>query len=274
MINDIQDEMVFGRDLMDSLGIVLNFKDKVVQWNGHQTYLNTGGSGTESVRTDTRDRELPDEYKEVVDDGVHPTDLVPDHLPAPLAARVLKLLEEHQLLYDGYLGRMRFDDYALPLSNNFRVVHASPYALPRSMKAKAKDEIQRLLDADVLEKIYDSEMASPAFFITKPNGSLRLLIQFRVLNKYLLRSPYYVPKICEILFAFIWCQVSIYIRLKHGMLCQASCQAESSLHGVLSFIRKVPVQTSANGDLNGARRVLSVHGEDLRRSTIRGRLHG
>ena len=91
MINDIQDEMVFGRDLMDSLGIVLNFKDKVVQWNGHQTYLNTGGSGTESVRTDTRDRELPDEYKEVVDDGVHPTDLVPDRLPTSLAARVLKL---------------------------------------------------------------------------------------------------------------------------------------------------------------------------------------
>ena len=42
-------------------------------------------------------------------------------------------------------------------------------------------------------------MASPAFFITKPNGSLCLLIDFRVLNKYLRRSPYYVPKIGEIL---------------------------------------------------------------------------
>ena len=42
-------------------------------------------------------------------------------------------------------------------------------------------------------------MASPAFFIVKPNGSLRLLIDFRHLNKYLRRSPYYVPRIREIL---------------------------------------------------------------------------
>ena len=86
MISDSQGEMVIGRDLMDSIGIVLNFKDKVVQWDGHQTYLNTGGSGTALVRADTRDRDFPDEYNEVVDDGVHPTDLVPDHLSAPLAA--------------------------------------------------------------------------------------------------------------------------------------------------------------------------------------------
>ena len=36
VINDSQDEMVIGRDIMDSLGIVLNFKDKVVQWDGHR----------------------------------------------------------------------------------------------------------------------------------------------------------------------------------------------------------------------------------------------
>ena len=51
----------------------------------------------------------------------------------------------------------------------------------------------------MLEKIYDYEMASPAFFITKPNGLQHLFIDFRALNEYLRRSPYCVPKICEIL---------------------------------------------------------------------------
>ena len=62
-----------------------------------------------------------------------------DHLPATLSARVLKLLEDHQLLYDGHLGRMRFYDYVLPLSKDFRAVYASPYALPRSIEAKDKE---------------------------------------------------------------------------------------------------------------------------------------
>ena len=42
-------------------------------------------------------------------------------------------------------------------------------------------------------------MSSPAFFVSKPDGSLRLLNDYRRLNKYLRRSPYYVPRIREIL---------------------------------------------------------------------------
>ncbi|KAG6608949.1 Pol Polyprotein [Phytophthora cinnamomi] len=42
-------------------------------------------------------------------------------------------------------------------------------------------------------------MASPAFFLVKLDGSLSLLVDFRWLNKYLRRSPYYVPRIREIL---------------------------------------------------------------------------
>ncbi|KAG2772264.1 hypothetical protein PC116_g6031 [Phytophthora cactorum] len=40
-------------------------------------------------------------------------------------------------------------------------------------------------------------MASPAFFLVKLDGSLRLLADYRWLNKYLRRSPYYVPRIYE-----------------------------------------------------------------------------
>ena len=42
-------------------------------------------------------------------------------------------------------------------------------------------------------------MALPAFFVSKPDRSLRLYNNYRGLNKYLRRSPYYVPRIREIL---------------------------------------------------------------------------
>lgn len=94
---------------------------------------------------------------------------------------------------------MRFEDYELPIQPNYKLVHAKCYPIARSQDDKVKLEIQQLIDADVLERIYDGEMASPAFLISKPDGSLQLLNVFRGLNKYLRRSPYYVPRIREIL---------------------------------------------------------------------------
>ncbi|POM69428.1 K02A2.6-like protein [Phytophthora palmivora] len=65
------------------------------------------------------------------------------------------------------------------MSPDFKPVHAKPYAVPRSMQVKAKAEIQRLSNKDVLKKIYDSAMASPTLSVAKPSGSLRLQIDVR-----------------------------------------------------------------------------------------------
>ena len=90
---------------------------------------------------------------------------------------------------------MRFEDYALPIAPEYKPVHAKPYPVPKSLENKTRELIQNLISIGVLELIFDSEMASPAFFLQKPNVSLRLLIDFRGLNRYLKRSPYYVPRI-------------------------------------------------------------------------------
>ncbi|OWZ08675.1 Pol Polyprotein [Phytophthora megakarya] len=130
---------------------------------------------------------------------IQPADLVPKHLEAALKHSYLKLLEKHHTLYSGRLGRIRLDDYILPVSTDYVPSHAKPYSVPRSQEDAARREIQRLLQLDVLEQIYDSESAAPAFFLQKSSGELRLLVDFRRLNKYLRRSPYFVPKIREIL---------------------------------------------------------------------------
>ncbi|CAI5705503.1 unnamed protein product [Peronospora effusa] len=169
-----QDAMVIVRDIMTSLGIVLDFKKKVVQWDGHYAHLNTGGSRSFEVS----DYELFEESKEIAESAVQPEELMPDTLPNSLVDEYHQLLRDNESLYDGHLGRMRFEDYILPISPDYKPVNAKPYPVPRSLEGKARELSQHLVSIDVLEKIYDSEMASPAFFLKKPNGSLRLLIDF------------------------------------------------------------------------------------------------
>ncbi|POM71777.1 Pol protein [Phytophthora palmivora] len=86
------------------------------------------------------------------------------------------------------LGRLQFEDYELVLAPNFKPVHTKPYPVARRQEQNVKDKIQQLINDDVVKQIYDSEMASPAFFLVKSDGSLRILVDFRWLNKYLRRA--------------------------------------------------------------------------------------
>lgn len=111
----------------------------------------------------------------------------------------MELLEKNRPLYDDHLGRMRNDRKILPLSPGYQPVHAKPYPIPRIQDNATRAEIQRLMQLNVLGQIHDSEMVSPAFFATKPYGSLRLLIDYRVLNRWLRRSSYFFLRMREIL---------------------------------------------------------------------------
>ncbi|KAE8910193.1 hypothetical protein PF003_g6369 [Phytophthora fragariae] len=84
-------------------------------------------------------------------------------------------------------------------SPDVKLDHDKPYLVARIHEEKSKAKIQQLINAGVLEQIYDSEMISPAFFLVKSDESLRLLVDFRWLSKFLRRSPYYVLQIRVIL---------------------------------------------------------------------------
>ncbi|KAG6603064.1 Pol Polyprotein [Phytophthora cinnamomi] len=197
----LPDDMTIGRDLMGALGLVIDFKNGRITWDGSELVVRTTEHGP-AAQDNANDDATLDEDDELCagdDCATTPEDLLPQHLEAALEHCYLKLLEEYVDLYSGRLGRIRLDDYLLPLRADYTPSHARPYSVPRSQEEAAHREIQKLLEEDVIEQIYGSEAAAPAFFLVKPNGSLRLLVDFRELNKFLRRSPYYVPKIREIL---------------------------------------------------------------------------
>ncbi|KAJ8522207.1 hypothetical protein ON010_g17725 [Phytophthora cinnamomi] len=179
VLPSLPDDMTIGRDLMTALGLVIDFKNRRVQWDGSELAVRTT-SGTEES--------LPRPHPGLVE--------VNDEIDEVLAG---DSTDEYVDLYNGRLGRIHLGDYILPLRADYVPSHARPYSIARSLEDGARREIQRLIELDVIEQIYGSESAAPAFFLRKVSGSLRLLVDFRRLNKFLSRSPYFVPKIREIL---------------------------------------------------------------------------
>ncbi|KAJ8576508.1 hypothetical protein ON010_g2704 [Phytophthora cinnamomi] len=201
VLYSLYDDMAIGRDLMTALGLVIDFKKCVVQWDGSELVVNTTGKKLDQpISSDTEltlDEALEHFASEV--GSASPLDLLPYHLDEALQHCYLKVLEQFADLYSGCLGRIRLNDYVLPLRADDTPEHARPYSVPHSQVDAARRETQRLIELDVIEQIYGAEASAPAFFMMKHGGSLRLSVDFHQLNKFLRRSPYNVPKIREIL---------------------------------------------------------------------------
>ena len=58
-----------------------------------------------------------------------------------------------------------------------------------------KKEVDRLIKIGVLKKINNSQSPAPAFIIPKMNGTVRLISDFRELNKTITRKPLPIPNI-------------------------------------------------------------------------------
>ena len=129
---------------------------------------------------------------------------------------LLRLLRKFESLFDGTLGTWKTKPVELELKDpNCKPYHARPYPVPQSQEKKLKEEVERLCQHNVLRKINESEWASPAFTISKPDGSLRSLTDCRELNKLLRRCPFPLPKIQDMLQkleGFMWA-TSLYLNM-------------------------------------------------------------
>ncbi len=73
----------------------------------------------------------------------------------------------------------------------------TPYSVPIGIRDKVKKELDLLEEAGIIERS-DSPWASPLVPVKKPDGSVRLCVDFRRLNSATVREPYYIPGLDEI----------------------------------------------------------------------------
>ena len=121
------------------------------------------------------------------------------HLSEEQRTALLHLLQKHDKLFQGKLGTWKTDDVHFDLKPGAVPYRAKPFPVPHIHQATIKKEIQRLVDIGVLERIQQSDWQSPSFIIPKSDKTIRFLSDFRVLNQNIVRKPFPLPKISDML---------------------------------------------------------------------------
>ena len=121
------------------------------------------------------------------------------HLTTDQRNKLLRLLLNYEVLFDGTLGDWQTEPVSFELKPDAKPHHGRAFPVPHIHLKTLKTEVQRLVDLGVLEKQPSSEWASPTFIIPKKNNTVRFISDFREVNKRLVRKPYPIPKISTVL---------------------------------------------------------------------------
>jgi hypothetical protein len=94
----------------------------------------------------------------------------------------------------GELGEMR-----IPLKPDAKPVKQRPYRLNPVYKKKVKEEIDRMLEAGIIEPVTESEWISLMVIQDKKMGGIRICVDLWKLNDAFLHDPFPTPFTDEVL---------------------------------------------------------------------------
>mgnify|MGYP002063084857 CR=1 FL=1 len=206
-------DMIIGMDLMTSIGIYVDTSTKEVKWEGHAIPLKQHGdlqskemvqhiyhiSQQPTIITEVEERQsrILDADYSTVDIDEHIDEL--KHLNLEEKKLLKEMLKRHTELFSGGLGTLNIKPVKLELKPGATPYHARSFPVPKSLEATTKREIDRLESVEVLRKSHNSEWAAPTFVQPKKTGDVRILTDFRKLNDVLVRKPFPLPKISDLL---------------------------------------------------------------------------
>ena len=205
-------DMIVGMDLMTEIGIYVNTETKEVQWKGQAVPLKERGvlqskstvnflyhMAVNPVLHEAEERQarILDANYNKVDIGDFCENL--QHLSKQEQVELQQTLELYPRLFGGGLGKLHIDPIHLELKPDAKAHAARAFPVPQSLQGTTKKEMDRLTDIGVFEKNSDSEWAAPTFVQPKKTGDIRILTDFRRLNDNLVRKPYPLPRISELL---------------------------------------------------------------------------
>ena len=211
--HDLGYDMIIGRETLAELGFIINFETNQISWNDMKVAMKDPTlfdkkelltmfalqaepetchkSLNRAIQIMDLGRNEPPNINDIVDNN--------NHLLDDQKVKLKHLLNEYKDLFDGSLGDWNTPPVSVELKPDAKPHHSRPYPVPKIHKEQFKKELDSLVELGVLEKDSGSQWAAPAFTIPKKDGSLRFLTDFRELNKRIIRRPYPLPKISEVL---------------------------------------------------------------------------
>jgi hypothetical protein len=129
---------------------------------------------------------------------------VRDYWDVATIDKIIELLHEYQDLFPtkftdmkgikGPMGEMR-----IPLKLDAKPVKQRPYKLNPKYKEKVKIELDRMLEAGIIEPVEESEWIKPMVVQDKKTGDIRICVDLKKLNDACLHDPFPTPFIDEVL---------------------------------------------------------------------------
>jgi transposase InsO family protein len=208
-----QYDMIVGTDLMTVMGLDIQFSCKKICWEDVEIPMKQRGTVNNdaiaqylyNVAADTPLlREAENRQKRILDADYTAVDIdgfvaTLSHLNDDEKRKLARTLNKHKRLFGGGLGTLSIKPIRLELQSDAKPYHARPFPVPQAFEGVTKKEIARLTLIGVLRKCHESEWAAPTFIQPKKTGDVRVLTDFRQLNKYLKRKPFPLPKISDLL---------------------------------------------------------------------------
>ena len=200
-------DMIVGRDLLQELGMNINFSTNSVEWEGATVPMKPHDANRETdlfVQDSKPVEDAVDRMKNILDAKYTKADLEQyvkecDYLSSEEKESLLALLKKYETLFDGTLGRWKNEQYDIELKPDAEPYHARAYPIPKSYEKTLRMEVERLCKIGVLKQVNRSEWGAPTFIIPKKDKTVRFITDFRELNKRIKRKPYPIPKIQDLL---------------------------------------------------------------------------
>lgn len=145
---------------------------------------------------------VPDTSPFVPEEGDdHPLD-PPEEIvfPTDISRQVRSILEEYRSVFYRMSGKLvdRGIDHVIPTLPEAKPTYRAPYRLSPAETREVEKQIAELLLLGCIEPS-SSPYGAPIVFVPKPDGSLRMCIDYRLLNSITVKNKFPLPRVDQLL---------------------------------------------------------------------------